>query len=148
MKRGHRNLTPIERAVLIGTWKTNAVTARIHVLIGQDGIQLVNGAGKIFFVVIGACIEHQVDPESPDLRILRGACNALAEQAEVTKVDEGRRASIISGLQACDRLLAQLSQKALGDTALKLQVLLHARDVRFADFEQLIAKSQAQGTAA
>lgn len=139
-KRGARNLTPIERAMLVANWKASAITARIHVLIGEDGIKLVSGAGKIFYVVIGACVEHQLDPETPDLRILRGACNALAEQAEVTKVDEARRASVKSGLQACDRLLPQLSQKALGDTAMKLQVLLYTRDVRFRDFQQLVEK--------
>lgn len=135
-------LTPVERAVLVARWKSDAVSGRIHALIGEDSDKMVNGAGRIFYVVLGACAAHadSVDVDGPDLRILRGAVNALHEQAEVPEIAEARRAAVLSGLEACERLMPPLSQRALSDAALGLELKLRRQDVRYSDFEQLITK--------
>lgn len=133
-------LNPIERAVLVAAWKQQAVSGRIHALIGDDSDKLVNGAGRIFYVVLGACADAQVaiGAEDPDVRILRGSVNALGEQAGEPEISQQRRGAIVSGLQACDRLVPKLTQRALADAALDLQVRLAVGEVKFRDFEQLV----------
>lgn len=140
MKRRTFGLNPVERAMLVHKWEREAVTGRIHAMIGGDSDKVVNGAGKIFYVVLGACAVHidALGEDNPDLRILRGAVNALHEQAEVPQIAEERRAAILSGLQACERLLPDLSQRALAGAALDLEVRLHRGDVRFSDFAVLV----------
>ena len=130
-------LNPIERAVLVAKWRTDKVSAGIHALIGGDGLRLVNEAGRVMYVVLGAAAAQGLSHDDPDLRILRGAVNALHEQAEVADVDEQRRSSIVSGLQACDRLLSELTQRALSDAALELEIRLKLGDVRYSDFQRL-----------
>lgn len=142
MKRTHA-LTPVERAILVHQWKQGGVSSRIHALIGEDSDRLVSGAGKVMYVVLGACAAAGLDHDEPDLRVLRGAVNALGEQAGEPEVQEARRASIVSGLHACDRLLPRLTQRALADAALDLDMRLKRGDVKFADFERLVEALQA-----
>jgi hypothetical protein len=142
-------LNPVERAMLVFRWRREAITGHLHALIGDDSDKVVNGAGKIFYVVLGACAAHaaDLDLDSADLRILRGAVNALHEQAEVPQIAEERRAAILSGLQACERLLPDLSQRALSEAALDLEIRLQLGDVRFSDFAVLVHRLSIQGAA-
>lgn len=134
------SLNPVQRAILVAQWKQAGVSSRIHALIGEDSDKLVSGAGTVFYVVLGACAAASLDHEEPDLRVLRGAVNALGEQAGEPEVQEARRAAIVSGLHACDRLLPRLTQRALADAALDLDRRLKRGDVRFADFERLVER--------
>src|SRR4030095_13659538 len=42
---------------------------------------MVDKAGRVLYVVLGAAIADDADPELPEIRILRGACNAVYDQA-------------------------------------------------------------------
>lgn len=131
-------LNPVSRALMVNRWKTDAVEGQIHALIGGDGLQMVNGAGRVFFVVLTAAVQQGEDVESPDMRILRGAIEALHEQAEDQEVSEICRAGILSGLNACSRILPSLRQRSLADAALEMEVMLANGDVRYSDFTDLI----------
>lgn len=128
----------VARAIVAKEWHATAVRAQIHALLGDDGHQFVNAAGRVLFVVLGALIAEEVDPDMPEVRIVRGACNALYEQAGDVHIDPARRASIRAGLEASDRLIGALSRKALTDAACDLTARLQAGDVRWADFERLL----------
>lgn len=151
MKRRTFGLNLVERSMLIAKWRREAVAGQLHVLIGNDSDKMVNGAGRYFYVVLGACAAHLdvLGEDDPDIRILRGAVNALHEQAEVPEIAEERRAAILSGLQACERLMPELSQRALSDAALDMELRLLRGDVRFTDFAVLVHRlSQPQRAAA
>jgi hypothetical protein len=141
MKR--RGLTPIERALIVRDWRSASIEGRIHALIGQDSAKLVNGAGRIAYVVLGAAAAASLSPDMTELRILRGAVNAIHEQAEEAVIDETRRASIIAGLEACERLLPLVTQRALAESALELHARLAQQDVRYSDFVRLIERKAA-----
>jgi hypothetical protein len=147
MKKPRRTfgLNPVERAMLVASWKEDAVTGRIHALIGNDSDRLVNGAGRIFYVMLGACAAHNgcIDAEELDVRILRGAVNALHEQAEEPEIVETRRTAILSGLQACERLMPRVTQRALADAALDLELRMQRGDVRHTDFLRLVEQLEA-----
>lgn len=137
-KRKPARLSLVARAVIEQQWHDVAVRAQIHALLGDDSDQFVNAAGRVLFVVLGALVAEEVDPDMPEVRIVRGACNALYEQAGETEIDAARRASIRSGLEACDRLVSALSRKALTDAACELGTRLRGDDVRWDAFECLL----------
>lgn len=137
LTNGTRILNGVAAAMFAAQWKREAVTGRLHALIGGNSDKLVNGAGRIFFVVLTAAA-RTTDMDTPDMRILRGAIEALHDQAGEAEVSEVRRAGIVSGLQACDRLLEGLTQKALAEAALYMEARLRAGDVHYSDFQQLI----------
>jgi hypothetical protein len=143
LTNGTRILNPVASAMYAAQWKAEAVSGRIHALIGEDGLALVNGAGRVFFVVLRAAAQAGIDAEHPDMRVLRGAIEALHEQAEDPKVQEVRRAGIVSGLHACDRILPHLTTRGIADAALFMEARLRQGDVRYSDFQGLIPAKEA-----
>lgn len=130
----------IERAMLERQWHATAVRAQIHAILGDDGNEFVAAAGRILWVVLEAAITEQVDPELPEIRIVRGACNSLEEQAGVEAITTARRASIRAGLEACDRLIEALPRKALIDGACALHLRLNRGAVKWSDFQERLQK--------
>lgn len=131
-------LNPIERALIAREWQHTALEAQILSLAGQDADKLVNKAGRMLFVVLGACIAEGVEANTPEVRILRGAVNAVHDQAGEKVIPALRRASIVNGLQTAAALIPELSRKALVDAACDLALKLRAGDVRLSDFEAIL----------
>lgn len=125
---------PVERAVIEQRWRETAVNAEIHALIGGDGQKLANEAGRVLFVVLGAALADGLGADDPDIRVVRGAVNAIYDQVDEPEVDGLRRASIVSGLQAGQRVLARVPRKAVIDAACDLALKLRRRDVLMSDF--------------
>ena len=137
MRRKSTSIGLVERAVIASRWKQTAVNAEIHVLIGNDSDKLVNEAGRIFYVVLGAAIKSGMSPDAPDVRVLRGAIGAVYDQAGEAEINETRRMGIISGLQAARRITEVVAYKALVNAACELHLKLKAGDVRMSDFSKL-----------
>ena len=135
-RRKHWNpiVNQVAMAVIERDWRAEKVTAEIHVLMGGDSDKLVNGAGRIYFVVLGGCRAQGIQADDADMRILRGAVEALHEQADEPVVDELRRKSLISGLAACNRLLERVERRHITASAFELAARLKAGDVRYSDF--------------
>jgi hypothetical protein len=131
-------LNMVERALLAQRWRKESVSAGIHAMIGEDAEKLVNTAGKTAYVILGACAAANLSHDLPDIRILRGAVNAIYDQADQQDIPEHRRASIVSGLEACNRLLPLLTQRQVSDAALDLELRLLHGDVHYSDFLALI----------
>lgn len=128
----------IERAIIEKQWHATAVRAQIHAILGDDSAQFVNAAGRVLYVVLGALIAEEVEPSVPDVRIVRGACNALYEQAGEPAIDPTRRAALRSGLEACDRLVDGLQRKSLTDAACDLELKLRGSHLDWVAFECLL----------
>lgn len=119
-RRKPRGCSPVERAIIAQQWEDTAVRARIHALIGQDSDQFVSAAGRVLFVVLGALLIEQIDPDMVEVRIVRGACNALIEQA--------------------GELLAVLPRKARVDAVIDLRDKLDRGDVWASDYQTLLGR--------
>ena len=132
-------ISPVERAIIVQQWRSTNTTAFIHCLIGENSHALVNQAGRVLFVILGAALAQGMGPHDPDIRVVRGAVNALHDQAGEPDIPESRRASIVSGLLACDRLRWQLDRKCLNDAICDLALKLRGGDVRLEDFQQMVA---------
>lgn len=136
-------LNMVERAVIAAQWRQNVATSRIHALMGENTRELVNQSGRVFFVVLGAAIEVEVDVDLPEIRVIRGAVNATHDQAGVEPIDPARRASILAGLDASVRLLEVLPYPSVVRSACDLAIKLRRSDVVLADFQALIEKTAA-----
>ncbi|WP_213956316.1 hypothetical protein [Variovorax sp. dw_954] len=137
-RRRHAGPSLIERALIEKKWHATTVRAQIHAVLSDNSDEFVNAAGRMLFVVLGALIAEEVDPEMPEVRIVRGACNALYEQAGEPTITPERRASIRSGLEACDRLIGALERRSLAASACELELKLRAGHLYWNDFEQSI----------
>lgn len=135
----------IERALIEQQWHQTAVTAQIHALYGDSSDGMVNGAGKVIFVVLGAAIADGLDADQVELRILRGAVNAVHDQAGEHVIAAMRRAAIVSGLEVAKRLIPQLNRRSLIASACELHMKLKRQHVHLSDFQALFPKTQRTG---
>ena len=139
-KRRRPGLSLIERALIERDWHATAVVAQIHALIGDDSDRMVGAAGRMLYVVLGAAIAEEVDPEQPEIRIIRGAVNAVHDQAGESDIPVTRRASIESGLLAAERLVPHFARRSLIDSACELELKLRRQHLHTSDFEALLAE--------
>lgn len=82
--------------------------------------KLVTEAGSILFITSYAAGECSIDPEEPDMRIMRGMASALGDIQERPASLEQNRAAIVSGIAAIERTLPRVSVWALGLGAVEL----------------------------
>lgn len=120
-------------------WRRDAVDAGIHALIGEDSDKMVHLSGRMFYVALGAAVSEKMPIDDPDVRILRGAVNAVHDQVGQSEIPAVRRSSIVSGLQAVSRLVGRVSIKSITDSACELAIRMRYADVRLSDFEALMS---------
>lgn len=140
MRQRRKGVSLIERALIERDWRATAVSAQIHALIGDNSNGMVNAAGRVLFVVLGAAIAEEVDAEQPEIRVIRGAVNAVHEQAGEADIPAARRASIESGLLAAERLVPLFARRSLVDAACDLELKLRRQHLHTSDFEALLAQ--------
>lgn len=146
MKR-RPGLNLVERAVIAQQWHATVATAQIHALIGESSVHMVNKAGRVFYVVLGAAMAAGLDHDEPAVRVMRGAINAVHDQAGEEDIPALRRQSIVSGLTAAAALIPTLQRKDLVDAACELTVRLRAGAVVLADFEAILKSDSAAPSA-
>jgi hypothetical protein len=134
MKYRPRKISMVERAIIAADWHKTVTTAQIAALIGDDSDKMVNKAGRVLFVVLGACIAEGVDPESTAMRMLVGAVNAVHDQAGNSIIPAMSRKSIVSGLETAVALIPQLQRKSLVDAACDLALKLRTGNVHLSHF--------------
>lgn len=114
------DVTRLERSANLQAWASN------------HAANLVNLSGRLAYIVGHAANACQVDADHPDMRILRGMGEAIADLAQDFDAIEQHRPSILSGCAAIGRLLPFCNDWALGLAALEL--------------DQLLASSEGMGT--
>lgn len=131
-------LNPIEKAYIAQEWRHVALESQMLALTSLDSKKLVDKAGRMLYVVLGACIAKRMNEEDPRIRILRGSVNAVHDQAGVAVIPDMRRQSIVIGLETAADLIPELDRKALVDAACDLALKLRAGDVWTSDFEAIL----------
>ena len=131
-------LNLIEKAVIANEWRHVALEAQMLAMCSLDSDKLVNKAGRMLFVVIGACITEGVSHDDVHVRILRSAVNAIHDQAGETHIPDQRRQSIVIGLQTAAAMIPELDRQALVASACDLAVKLRTGDVHLSDFEAVL----------
>ena len=139
MKRTY-GLNPIEKAVIAQQWRHVALEAQMLAMCSLESDKLVEKAGRMLFVILGACIAEGVDDDDPSVRILRGAVNAVHDQAGEKVIPAMRRQSIVIGLETAAAMIPELGRTALVASACDLAIKLRTGHVHLSDFEKIYAK--------
>ena len=139
MKRKPLGLNPVERAVIAQEWRHTALEAQMLAMCSLDSNKLVEKAGRMLYVVLGAAMAANMSPDALEIRILRGAVNAVHDQAGEAGIPEQRRASIVHGLNAAANLIPWFDRKALVNSACDLALKLRAGHVHRSDSEAILA---------
>lgn len=143
-KRARRRSAPglslIEKAMVERDWHSTAVSAQIHALYGDNSDGMVESAGRVLYVILGAAITDGFDPEHINIRIVRGAVNAVHDQAGEQEIAAARRASIVSGLEAAERLMPVLQRRSVIGAACDLKQKMKTSHIHLSDFQALIDK--------
>ena len=133
MKRIY-GLNLIEKAVIANEWRHTALEASMVAICSLDSKKMVDKAGRVLFVVLGASVAEGADAESIAMKLLVGAINAVHDQAGNEIIPAMSRKAIISGLETAAALIPQLSRKSLVDAACDLALKLRRGDVHLSDF--------------
>ena len=106
--------------------------AGLQAHLSDDTIRMADACGRLVYVVAHAARQHNLQ-DTPEARILAGTANALADIVAAPGSLEQHRASVLSGLSACERLLPQLHTWALALGAQELDGILGTRDFTTGD---------------
>lgn len=106
--------------------------AGIQAYMGGDAALLAHECGRLVYVVAHAANLHGLQ-NTPEARILAGTANALGDVVERPGCLDAQRGAILSGLDACERLLPKLNTWSLAAGALALGDLLETRSFHTGD---------------
>lgn len=139
MKKRQKRMGMVERAVITERWRQNVATSRIHALIGDDSEQFVDQSGRVLYVTLAAAKTSGMSRDQVDVRIMRGAVQALHDQSGENAIDPVRRKSIEVGLDAAVRVLAKVPHAKVVLAACALELLLSIKPwVDLSDFNTMI----------
>lgn len=135
MKKRRLGIGLVERAVLLKKWSDFAVSSQINMLLGDCAPTLVNYAGRMVYVGLGCAAFMHIATDDSDVRILRGAANALYDQVGQDEIEN--RQALFAGVEASLRVAQRVGSKVLVDEICKMEVRLRTEHLNFSDFQEL-----------
>ena len=117
-KSVHPLVIQMEQKILREKWDAESVTAGIHALIGADKTQLISHSGLLFFVASGCAIYLGWTGDEPDFRIVSASINAIDDLKAKKEIEDVDRASLMSGMNAASRIIAQTPIYAVHENAM------------------------------
>lgn len=120
-------------AVIMRDLRGLQIDAGIHTWTGNDGAKMVTLAGRLCYITAFAAQRAGYQADYPDVRIVRGMAEALADLAADLDNVERYRLSIQSGLAAIDRLLPQCNDIDIVLGCHELDTVLAVKDLGTAD---------------
>lgn len=130
-------LSLIERALIEREWHQTAIEAQIHALMGDNSHGMVNAAGRVLFVILGAAAAEEVDPEMPEILSILAAVEAVHDQVDEEEITSGRRETIVAGLAAAEVLIPAFERRSLVNAAIDLAQKLSRQHIHRSDFPTL-----------
>lgn len=138
-------LNPVERAVIAQKWRSYALDGQLQAMMGEHTPTVISYCGRMVFVALACAVATGLSADEPDVRVLRGAANALYDQVDCPTVQAERRGALIAGVQAALRVTKAAGTTVVVDQALRMELLLRQRHISRADFAAL---AQAMGAPA
>lgn len=117
-KSVHPLVIQMEQKILREKWDAESVTAGIYALIGADKTQLISHSGLLFFVASGCAIYLGWTGDEPDFRIVSASINAIDDLKAKKEIEDVDRASLMSGMNAASRIIAQTPIYAVHENAM------------------------------
>lgn len=130
-------LHQVERAVIAEKWRKYALDGQLQVLLGEHTPTVINYCGRMVYVALACARRQGIASDDTDVRILRGATNALHDQVDCPVVQQERRGALISGVQAALRVIDRVGRSVMVEEALRMELLLRVQHISHSDFLEL-----------
>lgn len=114
-------------------------TAQIHAIQSDDPRAMVNAAGRVLYVVLGAAMAEGVSDEDPNVQALVAAVNAVHDQVDVEVIEQQVRDVVVYGLGVSVLMLEELDFETVVDSAVDLELKMTRQNVTIDDFRALVA---------
>ena len=137
-RRKPMSINPVERAVIAEKWRKYALDGQLQVMLGERTSTVISYCGRMVYVALAAARATDMKVDDVDVRILRGAANALHDQVSDPVIQQERRGALISGAQAALRIAARVPTGVIVGEALRMELLLRQRHLRHSDFLELV----------
>jgi hypothetical protein len=122
-------MNPVAAAMLRTTIRrdpANLMTdAELHAWNGENAAKLLNAAGRLVYITLGAAEASGFDSNHPDIRICLGMGSALGDLNTDSRL-EFHRGAIQAGLLAIERLLPNLNPMSMASAALHLDAMVNS----------------------
>lgn len=113
---------PVFRATALAKLKSDMeklrMMADIQVWASDHAANVVYMTSRILWIVDRAASTSRIPPDTPEIRVIGGAANALVDLAARPHELEIHRPALQAGIMAADRLWARLDIYALGNAAM------------------------------
>ena len=125
------------RSMVAEDYRSILSTAEIQAMQSDHSANLVNTAGRVLFVVLGAAVAEGVDDADPHMQAVIAAVNAVHDQAGVETIEQAHRDAIVHGLGVSVQLLEVLEHDNVVDAACELELKMQRQHITIDDFRSL-----------
>jgi len=132
-------INPVERAVLLKKWDDFALVGRIQIMMGDSSKTVTNYAGRMMFVAQACALAVGIEPDDVDVRIIRGAVNALHDHIGQDTIPPELRASLSSGVNAALRVADRAGRQVVATEICTMELRLRVGHLSYSDFQELVA---------
>ncbi len=133
------SISPVERAVLMQKWDDFALDGRLQIMLGESSPAITNYAGRMLFVALGCAMAACIEPDDVDVRVIRGAVNALHDHIGHKTIPPELRASLSSGVNAALRVADRAGRKVVATEICTMELRLRVGHLSYSDFQELVA---------
>jgi len=133
------SINPVERAVLMKKWDDFALDGRLQIMLGESSRSITNYAGRMMFVSLACALAVGIEPDDVDVRVIRGAVNALHDHIGHKTIPPELRASLSSGVNAALRVADRAGRKVVATEICKMELRLRVGHLSYSDFQELVA---------
>lgn len=127
------------RAEVAERYRTTMLLADIKAMQADDAHGMVNAAGRVLFVTLGAAMAEGVSDEDPTVQHLIAAVNAIHDHLDSDAIEAAYRDCVTTGLGAAALMLEQLDHEAVVDAAVDLEAKMRVKHITIDDFRALVA---------
>ncbi len=132
------SINPVERAVLLKKWDDFALDGRLQIMLGDSSPAITNYAGRMLFVALGCAMAACIESDDVDVRIIRGAVNALHDHIGKDTIPPELRASLSSGVNAALRVADRAGRKVVATEICKMELRLRVGHLSYSDFQEMV----------
>ncbi len=129
----------VERAVIADKWRKFALDGQLQAMLGEHTPTVINYCGRMVYVALACARAAEISADDPQVRVLRGAANALYDQVDCPVVQAERRGALIAGVHAALDVVRRVGTAVVVDEALRMEIKLRQTHISHTDFLELFA---------
>lgn len=130
-------LNLVERAVIADKWRKYALDGQLQAMLGEHTPTVISYCGRMVYVALACARTAGISADDTQVRVLRGAANALYDQVDCPVVQAERRGALIAGVHAALDVVRRVGTAVVVDEALRMEIKLRQTHISHTDFLEL-----------